>query len=268
MRTIIRLSLVPGATSNRLQLTHVKTILMFAFLLCGASYAANVPSSMKLPKSGTITLTSVAGDQGTRYDLSLQTTAGTEVRLKSYEIPRRTTLGVEWRALLSCDEDPDVIVVLMELNEVSLMLVQYEPKAKVYREDRVWAANLLQEKRAVGGSLKVIAPNRLILTARNHEPRSWSVVKGRLMAEDGTPFEGELIQVGTPASEPPAQTPQSGIVPDSPAIPKPSPTPQASGANPPPTGREPTSSALWVGVAVLIVAAMGLGWLFLRRRDH
>ena len=247
----------------------MRTFLIFALFAVGSTFADNTPSTMSLPKSGALVLTSIVNDQATRYDLSFKTTAGNEVYLEAHEVMRGITPPTEWCALLSCDENSDVIVALMELNEFSLMLVQYDLKAKVAKSDRVWAPRLLQEKRATGGSIKVAAPNRLILTIPNYDDKSWSVVEGKLIDGDGTTLEqGQTLQLGTGtgSSERASEARQVTAVPITVVIVEPSPSPKVPEAKPSPLSRKPTSSTTWSVVGVLIVAVTALLWLLLKGR--
>ena len=214
--------------------------MIFMLMAATATFGADDSKRMELPKSGSVILTASEDKNVTRYVLSLKTSAGTEIRLSSHEVPRSDSPPSEGRALLSCDENAEVVVVLMNVNDFAMILIQYDLDWKVVKEYRIFAPNILQEKGIRGGKLGVIAPNQITLSAPNREPLSWSVADGKLIGEGSAAVQlAQSRHTGGPSSESTTVT----------------------------MHEHSTSSTAWSIIAVLIVAAIGLLCLLLKRRS-
>lgn len=243
--------------------------LILLVLLSSVLFAADYTTRIELPESGSVILTASEDKNTTQYVLSLKTSVE-DIILESHAVPVSAGSSFEWRVLLSCDEDPTMVVALLEANEFSLMLIQYDLVTKRAKKQRVAAAPLLSETRMTQGSLKVNAPNRITLTAPRHEPRSWSVVDGKLIGDDGAVFEQEqTIQFGNQPSEitlPKPVRPTSGAMLD--AKTPGSAIPKSPEGKPTPTGpsQKLSLSTLWIVILVLIVVASAVLWLSLKRK--
>jgi len=177
----------PKHVLNQSTIKAVRTALIFMLMAATATFAADTSRRMELPKSGSVILTSSEDKNVTRYFLSLKTSAETEIRLASHEVPRSDSPPSEGRALWSCDENAEAVVVLLDVNDFAMILIQYDLDWKAVKEYRIFAPNILSEMRMSGGDLRVIAPNKITLSAPDREPLSWSVVDDKLIGEENKP---------------------------------------------------------------------------------
>jgi hypothetical protein len=248
----------------------MRTAMILTLMAVLVTLAADQPARIELPKSGSVNLASSVRESATHYVLSLKTSAEAEISLAVHDVPLSDKPPTEWRALLACDENPNMVVALLEVNEFSLMLIQYDLATKAVREHHIAAPRLLADMRASGGTLKVNAPNRITLAAPNQESRSWSVEDGTLIEDGGNALDqGQTLQIGSQRSQAPSNTPavntgpavgSNSIPPVSaakvPLVSKPALTPS----------EEPASSTLWSIITVLIMVATGLLWLLVKKR--
>jgi hypothetical protein len=256
----------------------MKTVIVTMILAGIVTFTvAAEPQKIDLPKSGSVILTSSMGENAFQYEVLLKKTTGQEIKLSSVKIlaPGRVSAPQgEVRYLMSCDENSDMIVVLMATSPWGLILLQYDLATKVVREERLSAGNLMDDRRATDGALSVHPPNRITLSQPNGTSQSWTVVDGQFVDENGNVFvqntQRALQTSETTPTTSPANTVPASVLDTSP----PASTAKAPAeTTPAPTSRQnekQTSTVIsttWSVIVILIVAALGLLWLLFKRRS-
>lgn len=154
---------------------------------------------IELPKSGSVICRSSEDKDATHYEVLLQTPEGNEIMLSSTSVPLPHPVGIKSRGLFACDENKDMIVVLLAEDMWNIVLLQYDLVTKVVKEQTIYAQKLTDKRRNGGGTLSVQAPNRITLSEPNGTSQTWSVVDGNLIDESGNVFlqadEDELRQM-------------------------------------------------------------------------
>jgi hypothetical protein len=236
------------------------------------SHAQLLPNQkMELPKSGSVILTSSVVENVYQYELLLKTPAGLEINPSSVKIKalkgRESAPQHEWRYLISCDENPEMIVVLLATSRWTMILLQYDLNTKTVREEHLAAVQLMDDRRDVGGTLSVKAPNRITLSNPNGTSQSWSVVDGQFFDDNGNVFvQNEGSWKGLRTGESTSQTTKGAAVPDNVPNVQSSSSPKMTEPKPPTANEEPTSSMPVTIIGVLILVATGLLWLLLKKR--
>lgn len=247
--------------------TLVTLIVMAGGRLC---MGTDDPQRMALPQSGEITVAAQAAEGGKNYDVRLRPAGGgATVSLLSRRVAAQDDRIVEWRRLISCDEDPRVIAVLMEATESTLVLVQYERSSKTATEVYVAIPDSMSRELYAGGNLKVAAPDRIVLTKNDNQTQAFTVSDGKLIDENGkiygqpvvSKLDLSVLNLASPGSAGSFRHSNSG----SPGTNK---SPASSGGPVAPGTADVASSpsqGIWWGVG--IVAAASLLLAFKRRSN-
>jgi hypothetical protein len=252
------------------------TLIIFIMTLASVFNVAAQIQRMELSRSGSVILTTSVGENTLHYDLIVKSSSGIDQKLSSVEVKAPGGTGKpqgEARYLLSCDENQDMIVVLLATSRWGVILLQYDLITKEVREERLFVEALMEKRRNTeGGTLSVHAPNRITLSNEGGALQSWSVVDGKLIDEKGNVFaQDEGFQMAFQTPETTSPTPVANPVTTSDLDSKQS----ASVAEAPPlpiaiTNETPVSSVspiLWSLIVVLIVAAASFLWLLSKRRS-
>lgn len=175
-----------------------------------------------------------------------------------------------WCRLVASDENHNGALALIENNEAEITLIQFDRKNAPLSVLKTLDPGWLKAERK-GAKLTATAPNRITLAAPNQEPQSWSVVDGRLIEDGGNALDqGQTLKIGSQRPEVPSNAPavNTGPAVSSNSIPPVSATkvPLVSKSALTPS-EEPAASTPWSIIVILIVAAMGLLWLLLKRRS-
>lgn len=181
----------------------------------------------------------------------------------------------ESRYLISCDENPGMIVVLLGTEIWGMVLLQYDLTTKDVKEEQLWAGALMEKRRHTdGGVLSVHAPNRITLSGSKIASQSWSVVDGKFIGEDGNIFaqdEGFVRAVPTSETLPPTPPLISSRGKAEESAPLASDVKAPAGATPATAPNEkptlPAISTLWSVIVALIMAALGFLCLLFKRRS-
>lgn len=243
----------------------MRTFLLLALLTYGLADAAD---EIALPKSGTISVTSSRTDQGTRYSLALHLPDGNELLLKSHDVTQGGMPPTEWFRLISCDENAEMIAALVEMNEFSLMLVQFDLATRIAKDIRVWAPKLLQDQRVKGARIQLTAPNQIVLASADGELERFSIIDSKLVGEDGASVEqGQSLQIGEAERQPKQSSLQLlETSTDAVNVPKPSALPKSPEPNTATAPRGAHRSLSWALAVVFVGVVITLVCLALTKR--
>ena len=191
------------------------------------------------------------------YTLRVKGEPDTDLWKVTFDLPPEGKPWDSWCRLVASDKNHKGAIALIENNEVEITLLLFDEKNQPLSVLNTIDPGWLKAKRRKGAKLSAIAPNQIIVSFPNQESQSWSVVDGKIIDPDGNAFKQNTLQIGPQSSEMTAQTPAA----------KPAPAVVSNSVPPASVPSEKKSSSIpWSIIVVLIVAATGLVWLFLKKR--
>lgn len=205
------------------------------------------------------------------YTLGEKGEGGIDLWKETVNVPSDGKPMDRWCRLVASDKNHDGAIALIENNQVQITLLQFDRENKPLSVIKIFDPGWLRSER-IGAKLSASAPNRIILSFRNQERQTWSVVDGILIDESGNVYKQEkTLQIGSLGSEVARQSLTTNTVPAAVSNTVP---PALTGKVPQKTkptvsspSEEPVSSTQWSIIVMLMVAAIGLLWLLLKGRE-
>jgi hypothetical protein len=191
------------------------------------------------------------------YTLRVKGEPDTDLWKETIDLPPEGKPRDRGCSLVASDRNHKGAIALLANNDIEITLLLFDEKNQPLSILNTFDPGWLDAVRWKSAKLAAIAPNQIIVSFPNQESQSWSVVDGKIMDPDGNAFKQNTLQIGSQSSETAAQTPAAKSVP---AVVSNS-VPPASVPN-----EKKSSSIPWSIIVVLIVAATGLVWLFLKKR--